>query len=199
MLYLHGCHNNLPNPSPSLHHLPKMADINVSTQEKGYQNPEVSTPLFIHPLLDQATTDEVLVDFDGGDDPYRPMNWPFRKKVITTILYGLTTCWITFASAVYSATVNDISREFHIGYEVSTLGTSLFVVGFGLGPLIFAPLSELYGRKPAVLIVSSIPIDIGTVLTSSAIFCRCSLFFRRWGGKRYPDNLDYSLLCWILW
>jgi hypothetical protein len=28
------------------------------------------------------------VDFDGPDDPYHPMNWPFRKKVVTTALYG---------------------------------------------------------------------------------------------------------------
>lgn len=31
------------------------------------------------------------------------------------------------------------------------LGVSLLLFGFGLGPLLWAPLSELYGRKPAVL------------------------------------------------
>jgi MFS family permease len=35
--------------------------------------------------------------------------------------------------------------------EVSTLGTTLLLFGLGLGPLVWAPLSELYGRKPAVL------------------------------------------------
>jgi hypothetical protein len=33
----------------------------------------------------------VIVDFEGLDDPYRPLNWGFRKKAITTVLYGLTT------------------------------------------------------------------------------------------------------------
>lgn len=41
------------------------------------------------------------MDFDGEDDPYRPINWPFRKKLVTTLLYGLTTMGATWASSVY--------------------------------------------------------------------------------------------------
>jgi hypothetical protein len=43
---------------------------------------------FSHPLSHVKTTESVIVDFDGPDDPYRPLNWPFRKKVVTTMLYG---------------------------------------------------------------------------------------------------------------
>ncbi len=56
---------------------------------------------FDHALSHVKTTEDVLVDFDGLDDPYRPINWPFRKKVVTTVLYGLTTMGSTFASSVY--------------------------------------------------------------------------------------------------
>ncbi|KAI9762538.1 MAG: hypothetical protein M4579_000341 [Chaenotheca gracillima] len=107
---------------------------------------------FSHPLAREKTTQDVIVDFDGPDDPYHPMNWPFRKKVVTTLLYGLTTMGSTWASSVYSPGVNQISEEFHVGQEVSLLGLSLLLVGFGIGPLLWAPLSEVYGRKPAVLI-----------------------------------------------
>ena len=109
---------------------------------------------FSHPLLEQPTGTEVIVDFDGKDDPYRPMNWPFRKKVITTCIYGFTTCWITFASAIYSSGVQQIAHDFDVSIEVSTVGISVVVLGFGLGPLVWAPLSEVYGRKVAVLTVS---------------------------------------------
>ena len=107
---------------------------------------------FTHALVHEKTRPDVIVDFDGPDDPYRPINWLFKKKVITTLLYGLTTMTATFASAVFSTTIRQISQEFHVGEEVSNLGTSLFLFGLGLGPLVWAPLSELYGRKPAVLI-----------------------------------------------
>ncbi len=113
---------------------------------------------FSHPLVKEPTgagSDAMVVDFDGEDDPYRPMNWPFRKKVITTILYGFTTCWITFASAIYSPGVQQVAHDFDVSIEVATTGISMVVFGFGLGPLVWAPLSEVYGRKWAVLIVSS--------------------------------------------
>ncbi|KLO99653.1 Uncharacterized protein Y057_7311 [Fusarium fujikuroi] len=93
-----------------------------------------------------------LVTFDGPDDPYNPMNWPFRKKFITTISYGLTTCWITLASAIFAAAIEPVSAEFNVNTETSAAATSLLVFGFGLGPLAWGPLSELYGRKWLILI-----------------------------------------------
>lgn len=58
----------------------------------------------------------------------------------------------TWASSVYSPGINQIAKQFHVGTEVSLLGLTLLLFGFGLGPLLWAPLSEVYGRKPAVLI-----------------------------------------------
>ena len=109
-------------------------------------------PPFSHPLSHQKTDLDVIVDFDGPDDPYRPMNWKFNKKVWTTGLYGVTTMGSTFASSVFSPAINQVSDEFSVGTEVSTLGVSLLLFGFGIGPLLWAPLSEIYGRKKAVLI-----------------------------------------------
>lgn len=37
--------------------------------------------------------------------------------------------------------------EFHTSDEIATLGISLFVLGFAIGPLLWAPMSELYGRQ----------------------------------------------------
>ena len=92
---------------------------------------------FNHPLSHAKTSEDVLVDFEGPDDPYRPLNWPFRKKVITTLLYGLTTMGSTWASSVYSPAIDQISEQFHVGTEVSLLGLSVLLVGFGFGPLIW--------------------------------------------------------------
>ncbi|KAM3423626.1 hypothetical protein BST61_g1049 [Cercospora zeina] len=105
---------------------------------------------FTHPLTHAKTLADVIVDFDGNDDPYRPLNWPFRKKAVTTVLYGLTALGATFASSVYSPAVGEIAQEFAVGTEVATLGISVFLVALGLGPLLWAPLSEAYGRKMTV-------------------------------------------------
>jgi DHA1 family multidrug resistance protein-like MFS transporter len=106
---------------------------------------------FSHSLAHQQTTADVLVDFEGEDDPYRPMNWPTKKKINTTLMYGLTTMSATWASSAYSAGTQQVAREFHVGNQVAVLGTTLFLFGFGLGPLLWAPLSEVYGRRIAVL------------------------------------------------
>jgi len=106
---------------------------------------------FSHPLAHQQTTADVLVDFEGEDDPYRPMNWPTKKKITTTMMYGLTTMSATWASSAYSAGTRQIAAEFDVGNQVAVLGTTLFLFGFGLGPLLWAPLSEVYGRRLAVL------------------------------------------------
>ncbi|PHH86946.1 hypothetical protein CDD83_9545 [Cordyceps sp. RAO-2017] len=108
-------------------------------------------PAFTHPLAHVPTTADQLVDFDSADDPYHPLNWPTRKKVLTTLMYGLVTMTATWASSSYSAGTRDIAREFGVGIQVANLGTSLFLLGFGLGPLLWAPLSEVYGRRLAVM------------------------------------------------
>jgi MFS family permease len=54
---------------------------------------------------------------------------------------------VAFVSSAYSGGVGEILKTFNIGSEVATLGISLFVLGFAIGPLLWAPLSELYGRQ----------------------------------------------------
>ncbi|KAL6246854.1 hypothetical protein RBB50_006161 [Rhinocladiella similis] len=106
---------------------------------------------FSHPLEHQKTTVEDLVDFEGPDDPYRPVNWALKKKVITTALYGLTTMTATWSSAAFSPGTRQVADEFSVGTQTATLGTTLFLFAFGIGPLLWAPLSEVFGRKHAVL------------------------------------------------
>src|SRR5271170_632855 len=106
---------------------------------------------FSHPLSHKQTTVEELVDFDGPDDPYRPLNWTLKKKVYTTVLYGFTTMGSTWASSVFSPGIGQIAEQFNVSTEVATLGLALLLLGFGVGPLLWAPLSEVYGRKTAVL------------------------------------------------
>jgi hypothetical protein len=54
------------------------------------------TAKYTHALSHTKTTEDAIVDFEGADDPYRPLNWGFRKKAVTTVLYGLTTMGMLF-------------------------------------------------------------------------------------------------------
>ncbi|CAO1635613.1 unnamed protein product [Sympodiomycopsis kandeliae] len=116
---------------------------------------------FGHPLEHVKTGQDCLVEFEGPDDPYKPVNWPAHKKWTAVALYGLTTATVTLDSSIFSAALQPIASEYQVSREVVTLGLSFMLFGFGLGPLIWGPLSELYGRKRAVLI----PFAISMVFT----------------------------------
>ncbi|KAG5953543.1 hypothetical protein E4U53_005005 [Claviceps sorghi] len=118
-------------------------------------------PEFTHPLSHVPTSQAELVDFDGPDDPYHPLNWVTHKKVSTTFLYGLVTMTATWASSAYSAGNAQIAHEFGVSTQVAILGTTLFLFGFGIGPLLWAPLSEVFGRRPAVMV----PMFVATCFT----------------------------------
>lgn len=51
----------------------------------------------------------------------------------------------------FSVAIPEISKEFSAPWIAATLGTTLYLFGFGLGPLLWAPLSEVYGRKISAL------------------------------------------------
>lgn len=96
---------------------------------------------------DEPTKDPNLIDWDGPDDKENPMNWPFAKKAGATMSLAAATFCITFASSIFSTATGPTSMEFGVSEEVMILGTSLFVLGFAVGPMIWGPMSELYGRK----------------------------------------------------
>ena len=54
---------------------------------------------------------------------------------------------VAFASSVITADVGAVAEEFNVSREAALVPISVFVVGFGVGPMIFAPLSEVYGRQ----------------------------------------------------
>ncbi|KAH7122005.1 MSF membrane transporter [Dactylonectria estremocensis] len=138
-------------------------------------------PEFTHHLASMPTSANCLVDFDGAEDPYRPLNWPTHKKVLTTLLYGLITMSATWASSSYSAGTDLIAKEFHVSTQVATLGTTLYLFGFGLGPLLWAPLSEVYGRRVPVLTPMFIAVCF-TFAAATAKDLQTIMLTRFWGA-----------------
>ncbi|KXG47017.1 Major facilitator superfamily domain, general substrate transporter [Penicillium griseofulvum] len=87
------------------------------------------------------------VDFEGTDDPSHPQSWKLSKKLFNSILVCSGTFIVSLTSAIFAPGIDKVSKAFGVGTEVGTLGTTLYVLGFASGPLIWAPSSELRGRK----------------------------------------------------
>jgi multidrug resistance protein len=53
---------------------------------------------------------------------------------------------------MFAPAVHLLPVHFYLSSITSTLVVSIFVLGFAFGPLIIAPLSEIYGRRPAYVV-----------------------------------------------
>ncbi|KAH8817143.1 major facilitator superfamily domain-containing protein [Xylogone sp. PMI_703] len=113
-------------------------------------------------VLDQArVTPEVLeFTYPGSgtqEDPYiisfiphdggNPYNWSSSLKWLVTVIVSGGTLATSFASTAFTGSLLELKSDLGASTELITAGISLFVLGFALGPLIWAPLSELYGRQ----------------------------------------------------
>ncbi|TRM66439.1 major facilitator superfamily domain-containing protein [Schizophyllum amplum] len=95
--------------------------------------------------------DQFLVLFDDND-PENPQNWSRAKKWYLTMLGGVLVLNATFASSAPSGIVGQLMEDFQFGREVATLTISLFVAGYCVGPLVWGPISETYGRRPVFVV-----------------------------------------------
>ncbi|RDW89018.1 hypothetical protein BP6252_01050 [Coleophoma cylindrospora] len=97
--------------------------------------------------------DVTMVSWFSDDDPENPLHWSTPKKFLVTFLICLLTFSVYIGSAIYSAGTQDIMKVFGVSQVAATLGLTLFVAGYGLGPMIFAPMSEIpqIGRNPVYI------------------------------------------------
>lgn len=86
------------------------------------------------------------VDFAPGDIE-DPRNWSMTRRAIVSVTAILLVVNATFASSSPSGCFGSISEYFDISTEVAGLTITLFLLGYCAGPLVFAPLSEFYGRR----------------------------------------------------
>ncbi|KAI2640365.1 major facilitator superfamily transporter [Hypomontagnella submonticulosa] len=106
------------------------------------------------PIVPQTTKDgAILVDWYYTDDPENPQNWSKLRQHMVTSIICLYTAVIYTSSAIYITSNEGIMKEFGVNAEQASLGLALYVLGYGIGPMIFSPLSELpiIGRNPIYL------------------------------------------------
>jgi multidrug resistance protein len=92
--------------------------------------------------------DPNLVSWAPGD-PENPMNWSATKRWCNLGIISFFRFLTPLASSMIAPVTSSIMRD--LGTADATIGSfvvSIYVLGYGLGPLLLAPLSEIYGRLP---------------------------------------------------
>ncbi|KAL6716876.1 GTPase-activating protein [Lecanora helva] len=100
--------------------------------------------------IDQEKGKDHLLVTWSPNDPQNPRNWSTLKKLFVTFQICLLTTSVYIGSAIYTAGLEGVEAQFHISQVKALLGLTLFVIGYALGPMVWAPMSEVpyIGRNP---------------------------------------------------
>ncbi|KAI8943954.1 major facilitator superfamily domain-containing protein [Xylaria longipes] len=99
----------------------------------------------------------IVLGINGGSQ--RPRNWHRTKKWTATLIVSAFAFLQPLSETMLAPAEKQISNTLRITRSYRLLVNSLNLIGVWLSLLVLAPLSEVYGRKP-VLIVASIFIII---------------------------------------
>ncbi|KAK5371302.1 hypothetical protein LTR20_006702 [Exophiala xenobiotica] len=91
------------------------------------------------------------IDFAPGDLE-NPKEWSVRRRWFCTVIAIMLVVNATFASSSPSGCLQGIARHFDVSEEAAGLVITLFLLGYCAGPLVFAPMSEFYGRRWVFLV-----------------------------------------------
>lgn len=141
-----------------------------ATRSKVLQWPEQKDPALYMPKSDwndgkesdsddsdnPATTTpskQIVIDW-VENDPDNPQNWSSSKKAAVSAQICLLTTSVYIGAAIYTLCYNDVSEKFHVSQVAAILGLSLFIIGYGIGPMVFCALAEMpaIGRSPVYII-----------------------------------------------
>ena len=167
------------------------------------------------PIVPKRTRDgAILVDWYYSDDPENPHNWSNGKRLGITLIICFYTFVVYTTSAIYTSSEGGVQKAFGVSSIKSTLGLSLYVLGYGVGPLIFSPLSEIpiIGRNPVYIatmwlfVILSIPTAFAQNYAGLMVLRFLTGFFGSpclaSGGASLGDiyslmSLPYAMMAWV--
>jgi MFS transporter, DHA1 family, multidrug resistance protein len=146
------------------------ADLEQAYTNASYQEQIKTQPS--RPIAPTRTADgTILVDWYTTDDPENPQNWTHSKKTMVVLQIYFYTLAVYIGSAIITPSQPYIEEIFHVSPEVASLGLSMYVLGYGIGPMIFSPMSEMpiIGRNPPYMVTFTIflAISIGVSCVNS--------------------------------
>lgn len=167
------------------------------------------------PIVPRRTKDNaILVDWYYTDDPSNPHNWSDRSRLLVTTIICLYTFVVYTTSAIYTTSQPGIMKACGVSSIDASLGLALYVLGYGIGPLFFSPLSEipLIGRSPVYMVtmvlfvILSIPTAFADNFAGLMVLRFLTGFFGSpclaSGGASLGDiysfvSMPYAMMAWV--
>ncbi|RWA09169.1 hypothetical protein EKO27_g5929 [Xylaria grammica] len=112
----------------------------------------------------------IILDPQPDDSHNDPLNWPAWRRDCALISLGLFSMVGGGITPIIAAGFTDVAHDFNVDVSRVSLTTGLYMLGLGLGCVIFSPTAILYGKRPVYL--------FGSILfILSAVWCALSPSF----------------------
>ncbi|OQU99092.1 hypothetical protein CLAIMM_04779 [Cladophialophora immunda] len=129
-------------------------DGTVELQEKAVEVPVAGPPL-THSSVPLMDLERGIVGWDAVDDPANPKNWKRKKRDLLMFQMATMATISPMASSLCAPGIESTMKDLHEPSRVlGSLMITIYVLGYAIGPLFLAPLSEIYGRYPVVMVSS---------------------------------------------
>lgn len=124
-------------------------DVGTETYFASHLEPAISRLASIH------APPEFEIYWEA-QDPENPRLWPLWYKGVTVATMSLGATVVSLSSTLYTSGIPGLQEDFHVSKFVALLGVTTYLFGMGIGSIVFAPLSELVGRRPIYIVSMTI-------------------------------------------
>ncbi|KAL2263826.1 hypothetical protein VTK26DRAFT_4874 [Humicola hyalothermophila] len=94
---------------------------------------------------------KIILDPQPEDSANDPLNWPAWRRDLALLSLGLFCMVGGGTTPLLAAGFHDVATEYGVSVSSVSLTTGLYMMGMGLGSVIFSPTAILWGKRPVYL------------------------------------------------
>ena len=155
----------------------------------------------------------ILVSWYTDDDPDNPQKWSSGKKLFVTMQICVYTFSVYIGSSLYVASELKVMDRFPVSETDATLGLALYVLAYGIGPMLWSPLSEIPAIGRNVVYMATYLVFVAMCIATSLAGSFASLLILRFllgffgspclatggaslGDMYAPTKMPYVIALW---
>ncbi|KAK1978722.1 major facilitator superfamily transporter [Colletotrichum cereale] len=99
----------------------------------------------------KTTKDGTILNPQPEESANDPLNWPAWRRDCALLALGFYCMVGGGMTPLLAAGFTNVAQDYHVETETVSLTTGLYMMGMGLGSVIFSPTAILYGKRPVYL------------------------------------------------
>lgn len=120
------------------------------------------------PTVPKKTPDgQVILDPQPDDSKNDPLNWPAWRRDAALLSLGFYCMIGGGVTPILAAGFNQVAATFDTTHAAVARTTGLYMLGLGIGSVIFSPTAILYGKRP-IYLLSSVLFVVSSIWCAAA-------------------------------